>query len=57
MHFGVPILKDIPLIGLLFSSKSTSKQNRELIIFVTPKLVSDVAAVETAPKPDNGNNK
>ena len=53
VHFGVPILKDIPLVGLLFSTKSTSKQNRELIIFVTPKLVSDVAAVDTAPKPEN----
>ena len=53
VHFGVPILKDIPLIGLLFSTKSTSKQNRELIIFVTPKLVTEVAAVDTAPKPEN----
>ena len=52
VHFGVPILKDIPLVGLLFSSKSTSKQNRELIIFVTPKLVADVAAADTAPKPE-----
>ena len=53
VHFGIPILKDIPLVGLLFSSKSTSKQNRELIIFVTPKLVADVAAVDTAPKPED----
>jgi len=52
VHFGVPILKDIPLVGLLFSTKSTSKQNRELIIFVTPKLVSDVAANDAAPKPE-----
>jgi len=52
VHAGVPILKDIPLVGLLFSSKSTSKQNRELIIFVTPKLVSDVAANDAAPKPE-----
>jgi type IV pilus assembly protein PilQ len=52
VHFGVPILKDIPLVGLLFSSKSTSKQNRELIIFVTPKLVADVA-VDAAPKPQD----
>jgi type II secretory pathway component GspD/PulD (secretin) len=37
---------------MLFSTKSTSKQNRELIIFVTPKLVSDVAAADTAPKPE-----
>lgn len=40
---GVPFLKDIPLIGLLFSSTSTVKQNRELIIFVTPRIVSSVA--------------
>jgi len=52
VHAGVPILKDIPLVGLLFSSKSTSKQNRELIIFVTPKLVSDVATNDAAPKPE-----
>ena len=52
VHAGVPILKDIPLVGLLFSSKSTSKQNRELIIFVTPKLVADVAANDAAPKPE-----
>ena len=51
VHVGVPILKDIPLVGLLFSSKSTSKSNRELIIFVTPKLVADVATNDTAPAP------
>ena len=53
VHVGVPILKDIPLVGLLFSTRSTSKQNRELIIFVTPKLVQDVAAADTAPKPED----
>ena len=42
-HVGVPILKDIPIVGLLFSSKSTSKQNRELIIFVTPRLLTQMA--------------
>ncbi len=43
VHRGVPFLKDIPLIGMLFSSTSTVKQNRELIIFVTPRIVSTVA--------------
>ena len=37
---GVPYLKDIPLIGLLFSSTSTVNSNRELIIFVTPRIVN-----------------
>jgi len=41
---GIPLLKDIPLIGVLFRSDNTIKQNRELIIFVTPRLVSEVAS-------------
>jgi type IV pilus assembly protein PilQ len=49
VHVGVPYLKDIPVLGLLFSSKTTAKSNRELIIFVTPKLVADMAA-DTTPK-------
>lgn len=40
---GMPFLKDIPLIGALFSSNSTVAQNRELIIFVTPRLIKQVA--------------
>jgi len=49
VHVGVPFLKDIPIVGMLFSSKTTAKSNRELIIFVTPKLVADMAA-DTTPK-------
>jgi type IV pilus assembly protein PilQ len=41
---GVPVLKDVPLLGFLFSSQSTVRQNRELIIFVTPRLVANLAA-------------
>jgi len=40
---GVPLLKDIPLLGMLFRSDNTIKQNRELIIFVTPRLLADLA--------------
>jgi type IV pilus assembly protein PilQ len=40
---GVPLLKDLPLIGMLFSSNDTIRQNRELIIFVTPRLLTAVA--------------
>ncbi len=36
---GVPILRDIPLIGRFFGSKSKVKEKRELVIFVTPKIV------------------
>jgi len=35
---GVPILSDIPLIGLLFKSSSKADQNNELVIFLTPTV-------------------
>lgn len=41
---GVPLLKDIPLLGMLFSSKTKTSASRELVIFVTPKIVTDMAA-------------
>jgi type IV pilus assembly protein PilQ len=41
---GIPLLKDIPLIGVLFRSNSVIRQNRELIIFVTPRLLTDMAS-------------
>ena len=41
---GVPILKDIPLVGMLFRSDNTIRQNRELIIFVTPRLLTTTAS-------------
>ncbi len=44
VHRGVPLLKDIPLIGILFSEQSKVKQNRELIIFVTPRIIENVAS-------------
>jgi type IV pilus assembly protein PilQ len=39
---GVPVLKDIPLVGMLFRSQSNTYENRELIIFVTPRLLESV---------------
>ncbi len=38
---GIPILKDIPLIGLLFQDLNTSKQKTTLYIFLTPKIMRD----------------
>jgi type IV pilus assembly protein PilQ len=37
---GVPFLQDIPLLGWLFKSNTTTKNKNELLIFVTPKIVS-----------------
>jgi type IV pilus assembly protein PilQ len=44
---GIPILMDIPILGGLFRNKSMVKQQRELVIFVTPKLVESFADAET----------
>ncbi len=41
---GVPVLKDIPLLGMLFRSDNSVKQNRELIIFVTPRIITNMAS-------------
>jgi len=37
---GVPYLKDIPLLGWLFKSNNQQKNKSELLIFITPKIVS-----------------
>ena len=41
---GIPLLKDIPLVGFFFRSDNVVRQNRELIIFVTPRLVGTSAS-------------
>jgi type IV pilus assembly protein PilQ len=37
---GVPYLKDIPLFGWLFKSHNKTKGKTELLIFITPRIVS-----------------
>ena len=39
--YKYPILGDLPLLGGLFRSKQSSKDKRELIILVTPKVLED----------------
>ena len=38
---GIPILKDLPYIGKLFGSESTSLSKTELMIFITPHVISN----------------
>jgi len=45
-HVGLPILKDIPILGYLFSYKKKEITNRDLVIFVTPTIVEDYASME-----------
>lgn len=37
--YKVPLLSKIPIIGQLFKSKSFSKEETELVIFITPSIV------------------
>ena len=39
---GIPILKSIPLIGMLFRDRSVSKKRTELIIILTPQIITTV---------------
>jgi pilus assembly protein CpaC len=45
----MPGLANIPLLGKLFQSRNIAKSNSELLILVTPELVSPVPAGEKTP--------
>ena len=36
---GIPWISNIPLLGMLFSNRSENKDDTELVIFITPKIV------------------
>jgi general secretion pathway protein D len=45
---GVPYLKDIPLFGALFSSRSSTRGRTELLVFLTPHVIRNLPAALTA---------
>lgn len=38
----VPLLGDLPLIGFLFRNQQTRQQRRELLVFITPTILSEL---------------
>ena len=48
---SVPFLGSIPVLGKFFQSKSTTKENTELIVIVTPELVEPMPKGSTIPIP------
>ena len=38
---GIPVLKDVPVLGSLFSSQTSSRQRTELLVLITPHVVKD----------------
>jgi len=45
---GVPLLHRIPVVGLAFGAKSTTKEKTELVIFVTPRVIYDTNSMADA---------
>ena len=46
-----PILRDLPLLGRLFRRRITRQDQQELLVFVTPTLVSRVSIDEPRGQP------
>lgn len=40
----VPLLGDIPVVGNLFKSRSRNTSKKELLIFITPRIVDNVGS-------------
>ena len=50
----VPGIGDLPILGLLFKSKSVSKTNSELIVIVTPTIVDPASEQVVTPQVPTG---
>lgn len=46
----VPILGDIPILGMLFRFEGEERISSELVVFITPRLVDDLVLTETEAK-------
>lgn len=44
---GIPLLKDIPVIGNLFSTQTKTANRRELVVLITPYILNDSHDAET----------
>ena len=52
---GIPGIKDLPILGALFRSRDYERADTELVVIVTPYIVSPVARDRLA-RPDQGLN-
>jgi len=48
-HRGIPFLKDIPILGIAFSTKTQTVEKSELLILITPRVVGAGAATPGPP--------
>ena len=47
----IPGIGDIPMLGNLFKSRSTTRSNSELIVFVTPHIIDSIKGNVSVPLP------
>ena len=40
----VPLLGDVPVVGNLFKNRQRTSNKQEMLVFITPKMISDRAA-------------
>jgi len=45
---GIPLLSKIPVLGALFGTQTLSRKRTELVMMVTPRIVSDVSQAREA---------
>jgi pilus assembly protein CpaC len=46
----IPLIGDLPILGKLFQSKSRTKNNTELLVIITPELVSPATSSQPVPE-------
>ena len=46
----IPFIGDIPILGKLFQSEVRTKNDTELIVIVTPEIVSPIRRAQPVPK-------
>jgi type II secretory pathway component HofQ len=54
---GIPVLKDIPLLGNLFKRSEKNREKKDLIIFVTPYILNNRLTAAAAQVPDEITNE
>jgi type IV pilus assembly protein PilQ len=46
---GVPWMKDVPLLGSLFKNEGNNKSKEEVLIFITPRILTEQPVVAATP--------
>ncbi len=54
---GVPLLMDIPILGMLFSSRRFQKRETELLVLVTPHVIDPTRPPAPPPLPGEENEE